>query len=161
MWSRLPLAKDSEDWIYHADDLIPLSEVDQFTFGVASLFASQLVRVSSFYFTLGHPTNLLLHQDSVVSKIRQCRSRPSSDIPDVPQSGSKYVTSKTTFRIIQVTIVTLSVGILVIPVFLLLWIPMSRFWKSATVAVSMLVFATLMTSLARVRIQDVLMGTAA
>jgi hypothetical protein len=160
MWTRKPLTKDSADWIYHADDLIPLSE-DQFTSNVASLFASLLVRVSSFYFTLGHPNNPLLHQDSVVSKIRQCRSRPSIDIPNVRHSGSKYVTIKTTSTIIQVTVVSLSVGIFVIPVFLLLWIPMSGFWKSATVAVSMLVFATLMSSLTRVRTQDVLMGTAA
>jgi hypothetical protein len=48
-----------------------------------------------------------------------------------------------------------------LPVFLLLRILMSRFWKSATVAVSMLVFATLMSSLTRVRIQDALLGTAA
>jgi hypothetical protein len=101
----------------------------------------------------------------MIFKIRQYllgRSRPSIEIiSDVPHSGSKYVTSKMASTIIQVTIVSLSVGILVIPVFLLLWIPMSRIWKSATVAVSMLVFATLMSSLTRVRIQDVLMGTAA
>jgi hypothetical protein len=156
-----PLTKDSADWICHADDLIPLSEVDQFTSNVASQVASLLVRVSSFYFTLDHHNNLLLRQDSVVSKIRQCGSRPSIDIPNVRHSGSKYVTSKRTSTRIQVTIVSLSVGILVIPVFLLLWIPMSRFWKSATVAFSMLVFATLMSSLTRVRTQDVLMGTAA
>lgn len=97
----------------------------------------------------------------MVPKIRQRRSQPSIDIPNVRYSGSKYFRSMMTSTIIQVTIVSLSVGILVIPVFLLLWIPMSRFWKSATVAISMLVFATLMSSLTRVRIQDVLMGTAA
>jgi hypothetical protein len=153
--------EDSEDWIYHADDLIPLSEVDQFTSGVASL----LVSVSPFYFILGLPNYPLLHQESMVFKIRQYIlgfSRPSIEIiSDVPRSGSIYVTSNMTSTMIQVTIVSLSVGILVIPAFLLLWIPMSRFWKSATVAGSMLVFATLMSSLTRVRIQDVLMGTAA
>jgi hypothetical protein len=48
MWNWRPLAKESEDWIYHADDLIPLSEVDHFTSGVAFVFASMLVRVSLF-----------------------------------------------------------------------------------------------------------------
>jgi hypothetical protein len=52
------------------------------------------------------------------------------------------------------------VGILLIPVFLLLWIRMSRFWTSFTVSFFLLISAFMMGSFPKVKTQDVLIGTA-
>ena len=57
--------------------------------------------------------------------------------------------------------VLLAVDILIIPVFILLWIPENRAWISATVLISVLVFSTLMSLFTKARVQDVLVGTAA
>jgi hypothetical protein len=57
--------------------------------------------------------------------------------------------------------VVLTVGILIIPVFILLWIPETRAWISATVLISVLGFSILMSLLIKATVQEVLVGTAA
>ncbi|KAE8454353.1 hypothetical protein EG329_005278 [Mollisiaceae sp. DMI_Dod_QoI] len=57
--------------------------------------------------------------------------------------------------------VLLAVAVLVVPVFILLWIPETRAWISATVLISVFVFSALMSLLTEARVQEVLVGTAA
>lgn len=62
--------------------------------------------------------------------------------------------------LINISIVFLTVGVLIIPVFLLLWIPMSRAEVSITVVVSVLSFAVVMSMFNKSEIKEVLIGTA-
>ncbi|KUJ19257.1 uncharacterized protein LY89DRAFT_731665 [Mollisia scopiformis] len=57
--------------------------------------------------------------------------------------------------------VLFAVAILVVPIFILLWIPETRAWISATVLISVFVFSALMTLFSGARVQEILVGTAA
>lgn len=57
--------------------------------------------------------------------------------------------------------VLLTVCILLIPIFVLLWVPETRAWISATVLISVFVFCVLMSLFMEAKVQDVLVGTAA
>ncbi|PMD60665.1 uncharacterized protein K444DRAFT_721015 [Hyaloscypha bicolor E] len=61
----------------------------------------------------------------------------------------------------KLLIVFFTVGILIIPIFLLLWIPLTRAWISVTVLLSVLTFSTLISLLTKATGNEVLVGTAA
>jgi hypothetical protein len=54
-----------------------------------------------------------------------------------------------------------TVSILLIPIFILLWMPETRAWISATVLISVFMFCVLMSLFTEAKVQDVLVGTAA
>jgi hypothetical protein len=137
-----PLGKGQYDWIYEANDFVPLSRVDQFE---NSILASSL----KVCFTYLHLGNLLIFQ-------RLFRTSKNDGNSIVHHYS---LTSVSAFA--KLVNVLLAVSILIIPVFILLWIPETRAWISATVLISVLVFSTLMSLFTKARVQDVLVGTAA
>lgn len=78
-----------------------------------------------------------------------------------PQQVIHQYSVSTVAAIAKLLTVLLTVGILIIPVFLLLWIPMTRAWISATVLISVLAFSSLMSLFTKAEVQGVLVGTAA
>lgn len=79
-----------------------------------------------------------------------------------PQQGTidQYSTHRVS-AFAKLISVLIAVAILVIPIFVLLWIPETRAWISATVLISVFVFSALMSLLTEARVQEVLVGTAA
>jgi hypothetical protein len=65
------------------------------------------------------------------------------------------------FVVAKMLTILLAVGMLIIPVFLLLWIPKTQACISATVLISVLLFSTLISLFTKARVQEVLVGTAA
>lgn len=57
--------------------------------------------------------------------------------------------------------VLLAVAVLLIPVFVLLWISLNRTWMTVTVLVSVMIFSTMLCLFTQIRIQEVLVGSAA
>jgi len=79
--------------------------------------------------------------------------------------GSKlivtYDTSKMASTLMKIFGVSLTVAILLIPAFILLWISMDAIAKSAIISISTIVFASLVSGFTNARDRDVLIGTAA
>lgn len=57
--------------------------------------------------------------------------------------------------------VLVAVAILIIPISLFLWVPLSRGWTSATVIISVLVFSTMLSLSTNIKVRDILLGSAA
>ena len=112
-----------------------------------------LSRVKFVAETLIYVQNFL---SSCYAKLKPCGGRSKPLLPT-----SKYQPESKAYTATKHAIgASFVVGILLIPVFLLLWIRMSRLWTSFTVSFSMLIFAFVMGSFSRVKTQDVLIGTA-
>lgn len=74
---------------------------------------------------------------------------------------SKYTpNSRAATAITKVITVTMAVGVLVVPCFMLLWVPMNRVWRAGIVSISMLAFATLMSCMMKSSTNVVFVGTA-
>jgi hypothetical protein len=57
--------------------------------------------------------------------------------------------------------VIITVGILIVPVFILLWIPLTRAGITTVVLISVLTFSSLMSLFTKAEVREVLVGTAA
>jgi hypothetical protein len=57
--------------------------------------------------------------------------------------------------------VLVAVAILIIPISVFLWVPLSRGWTSATVIISVLVFSTMLSLSTNIKVRDILLGSAA
>jgi len=57
--------------------------------------------------------------------------------------------------------VIITVGVLIIPVFILLWIPLDRAGITTVVLISVLTFSALMSLFTKAEVREVLVGTAA
>ncbi|KAE9379711.1 hypothetical protein N431DRAFT_451543 [Stipitochalara longipes BDJ] len=139
IWMFKPLDEEDQDSFWHVDDLVLLSEYDDVTSAMAT--ACNLI------------ANLLY---SCYYCLTRRHVEPRARLPT-----SKYEPPSRAFTTAtQAVGATFIVGILLIPVFMLLWISMARLCIAATVSVSMLIFAFVMGSFPKVRTQDVLIGTA-
>jgi hypothetical protein len=163
MWTCKPLGKEVLESYFHVDDLVHLSELDDVTSAVAG--ACSLITAGSPL-----PFLLLIGLRSVKANCSQIffsycnaklRRSTGIDRSNITLPTTKYQRPSNKFSVTTRAVsATLVVGTLLIPVFLLLWIPMSRFLTSVTVSVSMLIFAFVMGSFPKVKTQDVLIGTA-
>jgi hypothetical protein len=105
-----------------------------------------LSRVKFVAETLIYVQNFL---SSCYAKLKPCGGRSKPLLPT-----SKYQPESKAYTATKHAIgASFVVGILLIPVFLLLWIRMSRLWTSFTVSFSMLIFAFVMGSFSRLRLR--------
>lgn len=157
IWVHKQLYRETGDLYFHVDDLVLLSDFDDLEFEAVA--ACNQILASSVYPSVKSVLELKDLQKAVSSWF--VKLKPSHDNTKLQLPTSKYQPpSNVLVTIINTVNATLTCGILLIPVFMLLWIQMTRLWTATTVSMSMLIFASLMGRLPKVKTQDVLIGTA-
>jgi hypothetical protein len=164
MWTYKPVDKEVLESYFHVDDLVHLSEFDDVTSAVAgtcSLIASSSPPpIPTFHWASFRQSYLNYSQIFFSHCYTKLRHSTGNDRSNITLPTTKYQPQGRIFTVTTHAVsATLVLGTLLIPVFLLLWIPMSRFLTSVTVSVSMLIFAFVMGSFPKVKTQDVLIGT--
>lgn len=146
IWANKPLQKGQDEWIFQPDDFVQISKIDRLQFSLLSYF----VKVSSV-------TLMWRNVAKILQRLFPRTMSLGGDANHVVEHFS-VPAIEATGRFLNIL---LTVGILIIPVFLLLWIPMTQGWIAATVLLSVLAFSMFMSLFTKAEVQSVLVGTAA
>lgn len=147
VWTKQPLDKGYNNFIYHNGDFVSVGKGSE---------QGNVMRRSTYI-----EDKIRAHVAKSTNSVLKTFLRPNEEVEKSSDPSVRYLAQTRLEILIRIVVVLLSVGSIVIPIFLLFLVPMPRFVMVLTVLAFVSAFSTTMTVVTEAKIQEVWIGSAA